>query len=773
MSALEIDVKDEIESSEVVEGNIVSLNDFITDFGDGLLEAVNTQNPAVYDGTHNISRDQVLQSLKRKPFPAQSEVVQAATRLLIDHDQQDLIMNCEMGTGKTMMAIASSVVLHEEGYKRNLVLSPPHLCHKWKREILETVDNAKVWILNGPDTLAKLLFLRKSLGVEEHDGPEYMILGRVRMRMGFHWRPAYQIRKSHKRMYSEIGNEESISYIHTSEYVCCPECGTAVMIEDDDGIPQPVSPLSFPDNKRFQCKECNHALWTLMHPKKRNKTRREMVNQAMCQIPTIGEKTADKLISTFGEDLLSNMLDNNVYEFINLMNEDGELVFTDKQANRMERAMANLEFSFSQGSYQASEFIKRYLPHQYFSNFWVDESQDYKGNSSSQGQAMGVLASKCRKTILLTGTLMGGYSDDLFHLLWRINPKSMIEDGYQYNNRGSLGTASMKFMQDHGVLVDIYSESEGDSHKTSKGKRITHRIKKQAGFGPKGISRYVLPNTVFLKLSDIGDNVLPPYQEHFINLSMSAEQSDKYRIMKTILETELKDALRKGDKSLMGTVLQALLRWPDTCFREETIKHPRTRKAIFHSPPVIDEFEVMNKEIELIRICKENKARGRRVLAYTVYTGKHDTTTRLKNILQNEGFKVAVLRASVSTTKREDWIIDQTDRGVEVLICNPELVKTGLDLLEFPTICFMQTGYNVYTLQQASRRSWRIGQKQDVDVYYLGYEFTTQINCLELMAKKIAVSQSVSGEMPSSGLEILNQDGDSLEVALAKQLIAA
>ena len=108
-----------------------------------------------------------------------------------------------------------------------------------------------------------------------------------------------------------------------------------------------------------------------------------------------------------------------------------------------------------------------------------------------------------------------------------------------------------------------------------------------------------------------------------------------------------------------------------------------------------------------------------------------------------------------------------------MLICNPELVKTGLDLLDFPSIVFMQTGYNVYTLQQAARRSWRIGQKEDVEVYYLGYEDTAQIACLSLMARKIAVSQSTSGDMPDSGLDVLNQDGDSIEVELAKQLLAA
>jgi SNF2 family DNA or RNA helicase len=142
-------------------------------------------------------------------------------------------------------------------------------------------------------------------------------------------------------------------------------------------------------------------------------------------------------------------------------------------------------------------------------------------------------------------------------------------------------------------------------------------------------------------------------------------------------------------------------------------------------------------------------------------------------LLEQEGFRVAVLRASVDASRREDWIAEQLDRGIDVLITNPELVKTGLDLLDFPTIVFMQSGYNVYSLQQAARRSWRIGQKQHVRVIYLGYAATSQMTCLELMAKKIMVSQSTSGDVPESGLDVLNQDGDSVEVALARQLVAA
>jgi hypothetical protein len=106
-----------------------------------------------------------------------------------------------------------------------------------------------------------------------------------------------------------------------------------------------------------------------------------------------------------------------------------------------------------------------------------------------------------------------------------------------------------------------------------------------------------------------------------------------------------------------------------------------------------------------------------------------------------------------------------------VFITNPDLVKTGLDLLEFPTVVFMQSGYNVYTLQQEARRSWRIGQRPRVKMHYLGYADTSQMDCLALMAKKIPVSQSTSGDVPESSLDVLNQDGDSVDVALARQLV--
>ncbi len=54
------------------------------------------------------------------------------------------------------------------------------------------------------------------------------------------------------------------------------------------------------------------------------------------------------------------------------------------------------------------------MPDGYFDLLVVDEGHEYKISGSAQGQAMGVLAAKARKCVLLTGTLMGDYADDLF-----------------------------------------------------------------------------------------------------------------------------------------------------------------------------------------------------------------------------------------------------------------------------------------------------------------------------------------------------------------------
>ena len=304
----------------------LSLQDFVSEFGDELLDSLNRANPPVYAGQARPQRQLVLASLKRKLFPAQAEVVHAATELLVDRGERAAIVNGEMGCGKTTVGIATAAVLNAEGYCRTLVLSPPHLVYKWRREIQETVADAKVWVLNGPDTLVKLLKLRERLGAQP-SGQEFFVLGRVRMRMGFHWKPIFT---RHRTRHGDVAS--------------CPDCGH--IITDLDG--EPINPVALEAEEfRRKCSHCAAPLWTLIRPRGLSASdQSSSVLKALKRIPTIGEVTAQKLMQKFGDAFLASMLGDNIHEFINLMDDRGELVFSDRQAHRMERAMANMEFGF-------------------------------------------------------------------------------------------------------------------------------------------------------------------------------------------------------------------------------------------------------------------------------------------------------------------------------------------------------------------------------------------------------------------------------------------
>ena len=115
---------------------------------------------------------------------------------------------------------------------------------------------------------------------------------------------------------------------------------------------------------------------------------------------------------------------------------------------------------------------------------------------------------------------------------------------------------------------------------------------------------------------------------------------------------------------------------------------------------------------------------------------------------------------------------DKVKEGIDVLICHPRLVQTGLDLIDFPTICWDETDYSVYVVRQASRRSWRIGQTRPVKVVFMSYRNTLQADALKLVAKKMQSSLAVEGELPEDGLAAYGDDGDDMMMALARKIVS-
>ncbi len=97
-------------------------------------------------------------------------------------------------------------------------------------------------------------------------------------------------------------------------------------------------------------------------------------------------------------------------------------------------------------------------------------------------------------------------------------------------------------------------------------------------------------------------------------------------------------------------------------------------------------------------------------------------------------------------------------------------VPTLLDLNAFTTLIFYSMGYNLFTLRQASRRSWRINQTAPrVEVYMLYYADTMQAKAMKLMASKLAVAGIIEGTLSDEGLAAMS-DVQDMTSQMAKEL---
>lgn len=386
----------------------------------------------------------------------------------------------------------------------------------------------------------------------------------------------------------------------------------------------------------------------------------------------------------------------------------------------------------------------------------ADEVHQFK-NQSGQGYAFGALAGACRYVLCLTGTLAGGYSSDVYYLLFRTHPRLMIEDENKWGNPKS-------FIERYGVLEKITTIKEEDGL-TTKAKRRTI-VKEKPGISPLLLGKMLLSKSVFLRLSDVMDR-LQPYEEDVIELGMPQQMAQAYAEFEDTLKEALMNALAKGDNSLLGVYLHSLLSYPERIYEGIKVIHPHTDELVANGPPLQG---TMPKERELLSIIENELAQKRKVLVYIQNSDTTDISPRLMDMLENHGVKSRMLRSG-DTEGRARIIDNWLKKGMEVLITNPRKVEVGMDLLDFPTIVFYQVPMSTYTLRQASRRSWRIPQKRPVKVYFLAYSGTMQIRLMELMAQKLTSSLALEGELTDQGLAALSKSSDSIAIELVKMLV--
>jgi hypothetical protein len=397
----------------------------------------------------------------------------------------------------------------------------------------------------------------------------------------------------------------------------------------------------------------------------------------------------------------------------------------------------------------------------------ADEIHQLAGDTA-QGNALGVLVRCSKRFVGLTGTLLSGYADDLFNTLFRTDAKRMVEDGYSWGASGR-----ERFTRDYGVIETIERVTAEDNACSKNTKKVV-TVRRKPGASPLLFGTYLMDHCAFIGLEDISEG-LPSYREDIVSVPMDPVLRSAYED----LEREITACVQehRGNASVLGTMLNALLAWPDHPYGFGTLVgsefNPETRSResfVIAETTDLDRDQAYAKELALIDEVKAQLARGRKCQIYAVYTTKYDVIARLEHLLRTEGIRVGVLRASTPTHRREAWYREQLRRGIDVAICHPKIVETGLDLLDFPTILFHETGYSLHTLRQASRRSWRIGQRRPVEVKFFAYTGTMQEVCLRLMGKKLLVALALEGKFASDGLQAIDGDDDML-TAMARELV--
>ena len=748
-----INIKGNNNASPIL-SNIHGLNDYLNCFGETLAEKIQTAfkpkftpGEDEYDTYTNFVDDFMYHEANIELFEAQKSVIQATVNNLKVNDATFVI--AEMGSGKTSMGAAIPYAHNANKNKgfNACVVCPSHLTIKWKREVEERIPNAKAYIVSD---FSELLSLEPKLRNKHKVENTYIILSKERAKMNYDKRPAAIWKES----ISKIG--PSGKHVKARGTFVCPECGQVLYTKEYEGTGRrrithkvPFNELSMSKQlavnttcmnevqkwnekeQKYDTVRCNASLWTPLNRDDNNHKWFKLGSEGWIYkehiVPVTERLLSQEKLSKKDTTLLKRLL-----EQYNLINAGEEPYSAYKGPKR----------------YSIAKYIRERMQN-VFDYCIVDEAHQAKG-LSEQGQAVADLIGASKKSILLTGTLLNGYADGLYYLLWRTVPHIMRKEGFKFSDEG-------EFARIYGV------HSRERRYQLSAGVRDRQigstKEKRLPGVSPLVFTKFLLENAVFLSLSDMS-NGLPGYEEIPVPVEMELELYNAYQNFENAFTEYARRNGRGASKKALGPFLQALTAYPDCPHMVSPVTDP-TDGSLIYMPQELPKRQ-RNKEEALLDLVRERLDNGEKVLVYYSFVNKSDIGKSLVEMFEENDIKAYEMKSSIAPDKREEWVENHLKKGMDVMICNPSLVETGLDLLEFTSIIFFQMGYNLFTMRQASRRSWRLSQSKDVKVYFMHYRASIQEQALSLMATKLQAAMAIEGKFSEEGLRAMSNNEDLL-----------
>ena len=582
-----------------VEYEPVPLGDFLTQFGASLAEQVDQANPPRYTGEDQLPWiRKALPLLKRQPLGKQREIIAAHVNALLrpaTQAQQALLergaLTAEMSTGKTFLALATAFLADlavcgamsdaPEGLRHPdifplVILCPPIMAYKWKREAEKTIPSVKAVVIRRMGKPAK----QEEIEVDEDEaavssdealaqfrqfdpsfsGSSLSAIGALDRAMQriqddlAEWQAAYEqaflLEKEPPRKpchiiiltgsTAKLGMDWMPIYRMKVPRSRHPETRKLTARRNDEGqiVAMPCCPHCFhliKNEREMERLKKSGEEWRELFKQVdelRAKGHLETWREEMLLPPTIylSEKevlgTKDRRIKRrcidCGEPLWQHVparpKEWQPYSILRLDERNKKPLPLPSH----DRHIPGLSTTF-QRRYPLAKYIQQRYRH-VFGLLIADEIHEGRdGSALNFARQRLANATKGGRMLGLTGTLSNGYAGSLFRFAYVMNPAVRRDFAYAEEER----------------WIDLYGKRQ-TTRKTYKGevgtgsssdRRVgSPQIRELAGFAPVGLT-YILPCSSFLELSDVAP-ALPPYEEETHLVEMDRDVDRAYELFR-------------------------------------------------------------------------------------------------------------------------------------------------------------------------------------------------------------------------------------------------
>ena len=338
----------------------------------------------------------------------------------------------------------------------------------------------------------------------------------------------------------------------------------------------------------------------------------------------------------------------------------------------------------------------------------VDEAHNLKNNDSIRGKIMVELCVKHNipKVWLLTGTPVANRPMDFFNLL-KIIKSPIAENWKHYAVRycdGRKFFRTLKNGQRKQIwLTDGASNLEELSNKTKN--ILLRRLKTDA--------------------VDMPDKIVTPmyHQLDKNGWKMYNQLWDEY--------VEMKKKLGKKTMESQKDLVELIL-----------LRQFIAKEAIPYT------IEMIENAIEM----------GRKVIVFTSFSEELE-------IISNHFGKIAVKHNGPMSSAKKQHSVDQFQNNpkIKLFVGNIKSAGVGITLTEATVVIFNSFDWVPGNNEQAEDRAYRIGQNNDVNVYYQLFEDTISTRMWEMLRNKKDIISTIMGEKTMSE--------DEITALLAEQLI--